>query len=152
MTETSHDDLIGGSAAVELSSNRTSLSFERTRMAADRTLMAMLRTSLSLISFGFAIYETFRQLAEKELLAGAALTARRLGFTLLLLGVLLLTMGIVSHLQFRRRLSARRARLHDLALMHRAVEYHATSTFVVAVLLWIAGMVTIASIVIRVMS
>ena len=136
--------------SVELSSRRTGMSFHRTRMSADRTLMSIIRTSLSLISFGFTIYEAFRQLAEKGVLSGAALTARRLGFTLLVLGILLLTMGIISHLQFRRRLSERRARLHDMALIRTPLEYHATPTFVVAVLLWIAGMVTMVSIIIRV--
>jgi putative membrane protein len=140
---------IDGDSAVELSSNRTSLSFERTRMSADRTLMSIVRTSLSLISFGFTIYETFHQLAVKGVLETGTEMARRLGVSLLVLGILMLAMGIVSHARFGRQLTARRGRLFGMGLLHTDLKYQATPTFAVAFLLLLIGLTALASIAFR---
>ena len=140
------DSLLGGDASTELSSNRTSLSFERTRMGSDRTLMATVRTSLSLISFGFTIYQLFQKLPGLE---GAHLGGRRLGMALLLLGVGFLVMGLISHSLFDRALAERRQRLHDLGLLRRGGQYHATPTYLTALLLLAIGLLAIAAITFR---
>lgn len=59
------EDLLGGDASTELSSNRTSMSIERTHMSIDRTLMSVVRTSLSLIGFGFTIFQVFHSWIDK---------------------------------------------------------------------------------------
>jgi putative membrane protein len=138
-------DLIDNSTSVELSSNRTSLSFERTRMGADRTLMATVRTSLSLIGFGFTIHSVFGKAS--ALLPNIDRTGARLGLALLTLGILMLVMGIYGHATFGRALTRRRERLHELALIHHAVEYRATPTLVIAVLLLAAGLLALASVI-----
>jgi putative membrane protein len=143
--ETPVDDsqFIAGSPSVELSSNRTSLSFERTRMSADRTLMSIVRTSLSLISFGFTIFEGFRQLQKN---GGLPMSdgPRNLGMALVSLGVLLLVMGIATHMHFGRGLNDRRDRLYGNKLLHTSIHYSVTPTFIVAFLLLAIGILAIA--------
>lgn len=142
MSDTEKDRrFITGSASVELSANRTSLSFERTRMSADRTLMSVVRTSLSLISFGFTIFEAFRQLQHTELLPEGGSAPKNMGMALVFLGITLLVMGIFSHMHFGRALNQRRARLFSWQLMHNDVQYHATPTFIIAFLLLVVGVV-----------
>lgn len=142
-------DLIQNSNSTELASNRTALAFERTRMAADRTLMAIVRTSLSLISFGFTIYEVFNQLQKANVIAESSHTPRNIGLALILLGVLLLIMGIVSHMHFGKALNQRRDGLYAKSLLHNEISYSATPTFVIAFLLLIVGTLTAMMIVAR---
>jgi putative membrane protein len=149
MSDDHSSETIGGSATTELASNRTGLAFERTLMGADRTLMAIVRTALSLIGFGFTITTIFREIAEKHLLPGAQATGRRLGLTLLILGVLLLVMGIGSHVRFFRDLMHRRRRLLDLRLLHGETRYSVTPTFITAALLLVVGLATLLSVTLR---
>lgn len=134
-------DFIAGSASVELSSNRTSLSFERTRMSADRTLMSIVRTSLSLISFGFTIFEAFRQLQRNGALPAGGSAPQNFGTALVLLGIMLLVLGIASHMRFGHHLNDRRARLFSWKLLRTDLKYSATPTFVIAFLLLVVGVV-----------
>jgi putative membrane protein len=140
-------ELVSGDPSTELSSNRTSMSFERTRMSADRTLMSTVRTSLSLISFGFTIHEVFSKAS--TLFPSADRSGRWLGLTLLILGLLMLTMGIATHGIFGRELGARRARLYEMRLLRRPLNYHATPTYVVAVCLLAVGLLALADIAFR---
>jgi putative membrane protein len=143
------EPLIGGSASVELSANRTALSLDRTRMSADRTLMSIVRTSLSLISFGFTIYKVFNKAAGEGILADGDLTARRFGFSLLVLGLALLVMGIWGHFRLGHQLTARRNRLHGEQLLKSSIRYQATPTLVVATALLVIGLFVVASIGVR---
>lgn len=86
--------------SVELSSRRTGMSSQRTRMSADRTLMSVIHTSLSLITFGFTIHALFRQLRGADVLASSALPVRNFAIALVLLGIVMLVVGIIYHLQF----------------------------------------------------
>ena len=70
----------------ELAVRRTGMSFQRARMAADRTLMAVMRTLLSLIGFGFAFFQFFQELHEKDVISGTRASPRRFGETLVALG------------------------------------------------------------------
>src|ERR1700754_820054 len=89
--------------SVELSSRRTGMSFQRTRLSAERTLMSVIRTSLSLIGFGFTIFQFFQKLKEAGTLTGDR-APRSFGLALVFLGVGILALGIVYHLQFMRAL------------------------------------------------
>jgi putative membrane protein len=151
MSDDGEAGMIGGSVRGELASNRTGLAFERTMLGADRTLMAIVRTALSLIGFGFTINQVFRQLAAKGLLVGAERSGRRLGAALLALGVLLLVMGLISHIRFYRNLKQRRGRLLELGLLHGRDHYRATPTFVTAALLLALGLVTLVSLMVRIL-
>jgi putative membrane protein len=142
-TENEEPPFITGSPSVELSANRTSLSFERTRMSADRTLMSIVRTSLSLISFGFTIFEAFRQLKNSGGLPAGGNAPAVMGISLVSLGIVLLTLGITSHMHFGKSLNSRRGRLYQWNLLHRDISYSVTPTFVIAFLLLAIGVVAV---------
>jgi uncharacterized membrane protein YidH (DUF202 family) len=121
----------------EMSMRRTGLSFQRTRMSADRTLMSVMRTALSLIGFGFTIYQVFSHLVEQALHVGFSNHApRNFGMALVILGVLMLTLGIVYHLQFMLAL-----------LIHGESPYPVSLSLIIAVLLWMVGLLAITSMV-----
>lgn len=115
----------------ELGMRRTGMAIQRTRMAADRTLMAEVRTSLSMIGFGFTIYQTFRSLAQAEMLNGGN-APRNFGLSLILLGMLILLGGIWRHIQFANELRRRRAELIESGLIHGQSAYPLSVTLIVA--------------------
>lgn len=141
--------LLAQDPAVELSSDRTGLALERTRMSADQTLMSIIRTAVSLIGFGFTIHQAFRQFHKLSPAAVSDEAARNFGLALVLLGELLLAFGIFHNMMFGRQLNASRKRLYVLGLLHEDIRYRATSTFVVAVLLFLTGMAAIGGIIFR---
>lgn len=141
--ETNMTDLIGGSVANELSANRTAMSFDRTALASDRTLMAMVRTSLALIGFGFTIFHFFHTLQDKFELAIPHAAPRRFGFSLIVLGVVLLTIGILNHRKETLARRARRQRLFDDQLIHHPELKLLNGTMVVAILLLMVGLLAV---------
>jgi uncharacterized membrane protein YidH (DUF202 family) len=130
----------------EMSMRRTGMSFQRTRMSADRTLMSVIRTSLSLISFGFTIYQVFDKLREAGTLAHAA-APRNFGVTLVALGIAMLVLGIVYHLQFMIGLRHERDAMRQVGLIHAESGFPPSMTLITAVLLLIVGIVAIVSMV-----
>ena len=131
----------------ELSSRRTGMSFQRTRMSADRTLMSVIRTSLSLIGFGFTIFQFFSKLQAGELLRPDSGTARNFGFSLVALGVIMLTIGIWYHVRFMLGLRHRRHEMTQAGLIHAQSEYPISLTLIVAVLLFLIGLLAVVGIV-----
>ncbi|MER8442880.1 DUF202 domain-containing protein [Mesorhizobium sp. M1066] len=130
----------------ELSSRRTGMSFQRTRMSADRTLMSVIRTALSLISFGFTIYQVFQKLRDAGTLTHAA-APRNFGVTLVLLGIVMLVVGIVYHVQFMIGLRQERDAMRDAELIHAQSGYPISFTLITAVILLVVGLFAIASMV-----
>ena len=135
-----------GQISVELSSRRTGMSFQRTRMSADRTLMSVIRTSLSLIGFGFTIFQFFQKL-QGSLLREGSTTPRNFGFSLVLLGVLMLTIGIWYHVRFMLGLRHRRHEMTTAGLIHAQSEYPVSLTLIVAVLLFLIGVMAVVGMV-----
>jgi len=131
--------------SVELSSRRTGMSFQRTRMSADRTLMSVIRTSLSLISFGFTIYQFFQHLRDEKVLTGAH-AARNFGVALVYLGVAMVLVGIVYHVQFMLALRRERDDMTASGLIHGESRFPVSYTLIVAVLLLLLGLAAIASV------
>ena len=129
----------------EMSSRRTGMSFQRSRLSAERTLMSVIRTSLSLISFGFTIYQFLGRLADEKLLSGAPHAARNFGQALVWLGVAMLIVGIVYHLQFMYGLRKVRGNMHNEALIHADSSFPVSFTLLVAVLLLGIGLVALVS-------
>ena len=130
--------------SVELSSRRTGMSFQRTRMSADRTLMSVIRTSLSLISFGFTIYQVFDKLRQAGTIAHAA-APRNFGIALVALGIAMLVIGIVYHVQFMVGLRRTRAAMTQAELIHGESGFPVSVTLIAAVLLLVIGVVAIVS-------
>ena len=131
--------------SVELSSRRTGMSFQRTRMSADRTLMSVIRTSLSLIGFGFTIFQFFEKMKEAGTLARSA-APRNFGAALLFLGIAVLIIGIVYHVQFMLGLRNERKALTADGLIHGESRFPPSFTLVTALLLLVIGVLAILSV------
>jgi putative membrane protein len=131
-------------ASTELSARRTGMSFQRTRMSADRTLMSVIRTSLSLIGFGFTLFQFFHKLREQAILTDAA-PARHFGITLVLIGIAMLVLGIVYHVQFMLGLREERKSMVAAGLIHGDARFPLSLTLIIAVILLLVGLVTLVS-------
>jgi putative membrane protein len=130
--------------SVELSSRRTGMSFQRTRMSADRTLMSVIRTSLSLISFGFTIFQVFDKAHDHGLITHAA-APRTFGVTLVALGILMLVVGIIYHVQFMIGLREERKVMATSGLVHGESRFPPSFTLITAVVLLLIGVAAIVS-------
>jgi putative membrane protein len=133
----------GDSVSNELAARRTGLSFQRTRLSADRTLMSVIRTSLSLIGFGFTIFQFLGKL--KDQAAGAA--PRHFGMAMVSLGIGMLIIGIVYHLQFMIGLRTERHEMTKAGLIHGESKFPVSFTLIVAALLLGIGIMAIVSMV-----
>lgn len=130
----------------EMSKRRTGMSFQRTRMSADRTLMSVLRTSLSLISFGFTIFQFFEKLKDAGTLTQSA-APRHFGVALVLVGIGMLVIGIVYHVQFMLGLRHVRQEMVAEGLIHGESRFPPSMTLIIALLLLAIGIVAIVSMV-----
>jgi putative membrane protein len=135
--------------SVDLSSRRTGMSLQRTRMSADRTLMSVIRTSLSLISFGFTIFQVFQKLRDQNILQSVA-PARNFGTALVALGIGMLVIGIVYHLQFMMGLRNERNKMAEASLIHGESRFPPSFTLITAIVLLIIGVIAIISMVFRI--
>jgi uncharacterized membrane protein YidH (DUF202 family) len=133
----------------EMSMRRTGMSFQRTRMSADRTLMSIIRTSLSLIGFGFTIFQFFQKLSESDVIKNAHAPGN-FGIALVLLGIAMLMIGIVYHVQFMRGLRTTRQKMSATALIHGESLFPVSLTLITAVALLLIGIFAIVSMVFRV--
>jgi len=133
----------------ELSSRRTGMSFQRTRMSADRTLMSVIRTSLSLIGFGFTIAQVFEKLRDQNVIT-RAYAPRNFGLALVGLGVVMLVLGIVYHVQFMLELRHLRESMREDGLVHGESRFPVSLTLITALILLVIGVVAIVSIAFRV--
>src|SRR5882757_6431644 len=114
------------------------MAFQRTRMSADRTLMSIIRTSLSLISFGFTIFQVFEKLRDQSIITHGA-PARNFGVALVSLGILMLVVGIVYHVQFMLHLREERAAMATDGLVHAESKFPPSLTLITAALLLFIG-------------
>jgi putative membrane protein len=135
---------------VELSMRRTGMSFQRTRLSADRTLMSVIRTSLSLISFGFTIFQVFKNLKESNVFTGGGHAARNFGTTLVAVGIVMLAIGIIYHVQFMLALRKTRAEMVTQGLVHGQSPYPVSFTLLTAVVLLAIGIVAIVSMIFKI--
>jgi uncharacterized membrane protein YidH (DUF202 family) len=92
--------------STQMAKERTNWAVFRTRLASERTLMAALRTSLSLIGFGFTIYKFFQSLRQTMGDDGPIRVQgpRRLGLSLVSLGVFVLFAAALQHWLFLKEL------------------------------------------------
>jgi putative membrane protein len=133
----------------ELAARRTGMSFQRTRMSADRTLMSVIRTSLSLIGFGFTIAQVFEKLRDQNVITRAA-APRNFGVALIALGIVMLVLGIVYHVQFMAGLRHLRESMRAEGLIHGESGFPLSLTLITALLLLIIGVAAIVSLAFRV--
>jgi putative membrane protein len=128
----------------ELASRRTGMSFQRTRMSADRTLMSVIRTSLSLIGFGFTIAQVFQKLRDQDVITKAA-APRNFGLALVGLGIVMLVLGIIYHIQFMIGLRHLRDSMRTEGLVHGESGFPVSLTLITALILLIIGVGAIVS-------
>lgn len=128
----------------ELASRRTGMSFQRTRMSADRTLMSVIRTALSLIGFGFTIFQFFQRLREQDVISKAE-APRNFGLALVVLGVAMLILGIIYHIQFMLGLRHMRESMREQGLIHAESVFPVSLTLVTAFVLLVIGVAAIVS-------
>ena len=133
----------------ELARRRTGMSFQRTRLSADRTLMSVIRTSLSLIGFGFTIAQVFEKLREQDIITKVA-APRNFGVALIALGILMLVIGIVYHIQFMAGLRHLRESMREQGLVHGETAFPVSFTLITALILLIIGVAAIVSLAFRV--
>ena len=128
----------------ELASRRTGMSFQRTRMSADRTLMSVIRTSLSLIGFGFTIAQVFQKLRDQDIITKVA-APRNFGLALVGLGIVMLVLGIIYHIQFMVGLRHLRDSMRTEGLVHGESGFPVSLTLITALILLIIGIGAIVS-------
>jgi putative membrane protein len=132
--------------STELSRRRTGMSFQRTRMSADRTLMSVIRTALSLIGFGFTIFQVFEKARDAKILASVN-APRNFGIALVLLGIGMLVLGIIYHIQFMVGLRRTRADMAAEGLIHGESRFPASMTLITALALLAIGIAAIINMV-----
>ena len=130
----------------DMSRRRTGMSFQRTRMSADRTLMSVMRTALSLISFGFTIHQAFSKLRDAAVLQNAE-APRNFGIALVALGVAMLVVGIVYHVNFMVALRNERAAMVHDNLLYGESPFPPSLTLMTAIVLLLIGGTAIVSMV-----
>lgn len=133
----------------EMSMRRTGMSFQRTRMSDDRTLMSVIRTSLSLIGFGFTIYQGFEKLYETGAISNPN-APRNFGIALVFLGIVMLLVGMVHHVQFMLELRRTRAAMVKQGLIHGESRFPVSITFMVSLGLLLLGSAAILNMVFKV--
>jgi uncharacterized membrane protein YidH (DUF202 family) len=133
----------------EMSMRRTGMSFQRTRMSDDRTLMSVIRTSLSLIGFGFTIYQTFQKLHDAGTIANPD-APRNFGIILVGLGIVMLIVGMIHHVQFMVELRLTRREMVRQGLIHGQSRFPVSITFMVSLGLLLLGFAAIVNMVFKV--
>ncbi|MGA8585571.1 MAG: DUF202 domain-containing protein [Roseiarcus sp.] len=128
----------------ELAARRTGMAFQRTRLAEDRTLMAVIRTALSLIGFGFTIAQVFQKLRDQDIITKAA-APRNFGLALVGLGIVMLVLGIVYHVQFMLGLRHLRESMRAEGLIHGESGFPVSLTLITALVLLVIGVGAILS-------
>jgi putative membrane protein len=130
----------------ELAARRTGMSFQRTRMSADRTLMSVIRTALSLIGFGFTIAQVFQKLRDQDIITKAG-APRNFGLALVGLGVVMLILGIIYHVQYMLGLRHLRESMRQDGLVHGETIFPVSFTLITALILLLIGVAAIFSLV-----
>jgi putative membrane protein len=130
--------------STELARRRTGMSFQRTRMSADRTLMSVMRTALSLIGFGFTIFQFFQKMRDAKVLERVN-APRNFGISLVVIGIGMLVLGILYHIQFMTGLRKTRVEMAAEGLIHGESVFPASLTLITAIVLLLVGIAAIVS-------
>jgi len=135
--------------AFELASCQASLAFERTLVSLDQSLMSAIRTSLSLIGFGFVMVVFINQVSG-EVGVNLRIPARNFGFSLVAMGVGLISIGLVGHRRRFTALKVRMDRLYERKLLLERCPYRSAPVAVLATLLLLCGILVMLAILVRV--
>lgn len=78
---------------------RLSAALVRTALSSEQTLMSWVRTSVSLFTFGFSIAKFFQYLAVEQQNTELSAGPRRLGISLICVGLLVLVLAVADHVR-----------------------------------------------------
>lgn len=106
--------------------------------------MSVIRTSLSLISFGFTIFQVFQKLRDQDVITHAG-ASRNFGVALVLLGIIMLVVGIIYHVQFMLGLRQEREMMRQAGLVHGESRFPPSFTLITAIVLLLIGIFAIVS-------
>ena len=118
------------------------MAFQRTRMSADRTLMSVMRTALSLIGFGFTIFQFFQKMRDADVLQRVN-APRNFGMALVVIGIAMLALGILYHIQFMTSLRKTREEMRAEGLIHGESVFPASLSLITAILLLLVGIAAV---------
>jgi len=76
----------------------------RTVLSSEQTLMSWVRTSVSMFTFGFSIAKFFQYLSPKQVDAEFSAGPRRLGISLICVGLLMLVLAMADHVRMIRQM------------------------------------------------
>ncbi len=76
----------------------------RTALSAEQTLMSWVRTSVSLFTFGFSIAKFFQYLSLEQENTEFSAGPRRLGISLICVGLLMLVLAMADHVRMIRQM------------------------------------------------
>ena len=133
-----------------LASQNTSLAFQNTGMGTNRTLIAVIGTSLSLISCGFTTFKVAQNLRADNILKIIVNSVPHFGIGLVLLGIMVLRVGIIYHVQFMRVLRGDRKRVVEDGLIRGESPFPPLFTLLTAFTLFAFGLAVIMSMLFRV--
>ena len=133
-----------------LASQNTSLAFQNTGMGTNRTLIAVIGTSLSLISCGFTTFKVAQNLGADNILKIIVNSVPHFGIGLVLLGIMVLRVGIIYHVQFMRVLRSDRKRVAEDGLIRGESPFPPSFTLLTAFTLFAFGLAVIMSVLFRV--
>ena len=122
------------------------MAFQRTRMSADRTLMSVMRTALSLIGFGFTIFQFFQKMRDADVLQRVN-APRNFGMALVVIGIAMLSLGILYHIQFMAGLRKTREEMTGEGLIHGESVFPPSLTLITATVLLLVGIAAVVSMV-----
>ena len=122
--------------------------YERHLLDADWMTLQIVQTALALIGFGFTLHAFFMEAGDDGALGRPDVYARRVGLSLLVIGIILLASGILHQGGYRTRLLRRWAPVIGDAGATR-LQSRFTPSYVAAILLLAAGLLALASIVWR---
>lgn len=100
--------------------------------------------ALSLIGFGFTIFQFFEKMKEANVVSGAH-APRNFGIALVALGIGMLVLGIVYHVQFMLGLRKAREEMTAGGLIHGQSIFPASLTLITALILLAIGIAAIVN-------
>jgi len=124
-------------------------SWLRTRLSVERTMMSWVRTATALIGFGFTIAQVFQKLRDQDIITKAA-APRNFGLALVGLGIVMLVIGIIYHVQFMMGLRHLRESMREEGLIHGETVFPVSFTLITALVLLLIGVAAVMSMVFHV--
>jgi len=104
--------------------------------------MSVMRTALSLIGFGFTIFQFFQKMRDADVLKRVN-APRNFGLALVIIGIAMLILGILYHIQFMAGLRKTREEMTAEGLIHGESVFPPSLTLITATVLLLVGIAAV---------